>query len=179
MRDLPPYQVRSVETLDEQKRLLWRPVLEQTGHPAVVAVVAEVARSLPSGAQRHPRHLARGLQRWIQNRIRYVREYPERYQTPARTLEWGIGDCDDQAPLMAALARTCRIPARLCIGGWNEPPSDEPKWRHIWAQVLLPGEGWTSAETVRAVPLGFDAGAWMASRGRSTRRTYVGDRGPL
>jgi transglutaminase-like putative cysteine protease len=157
-------------------------VLEQTGHPKIVETIARVVREMPDEAQRNDAKLIRALQRFVQENVRFVREYPERYQAPARTLEWGIGDCDDQAPLMACLARTCKIPSRLCIGGWGETAEDAPIWRHIYAQVLIPVEGrerWVSSETVRRAPLGFDATDWMGSKGFRTARTFVGDNGPL
>lgn len=148
----------------------------------MVATIARVVRGMPRDAQRDDAQLSRALQRWVQENVRFVREYPERYQTPARTLEWGIGDCDDQSPLMACLLRTCKIPARLCIGGWGEAPEDAPFWRHIYAQALLPIDKrneWVTVETVRRVPLGFDATDWMGEKGFRTARTFVGDSGPL
>lgn len=181
MRKLPPARatVRDIDTIREQKAALWAPVLEQTGAPELVEVVGQCVWSLPQEKIRDELSLARALQEYVQENVRFVKEFPERYQSPIRTLQYKVGDCDDQAPLLAALLRTVKIPARLCIGGWGGRPGEPPVWRHIWAQALLPKHGWTSAETVRRVPLGFDAGEWMASRGFQTARTYVGDSGPL
>lgn len=164
--------------MKDQARLLWRPVLEETGHPDVVAVLAEIVGAMPRDAQRDPAKLARAIQVWVQQNIRYVREYPERYQRPTRTLKWRIGDCDDKSPLVATLARTARIPSRLRFGGWGDRPGQRPWFRHVYAQSLLP-RGWTTLETVRDVPMGFDAVAWKASKGLEVKTADVGDRGPL
>lgn len=126
------------------------------------------------------------MQRFVQTRIRYLREYPETYQSVARTLAWGVGDCDDHSPAVAAMLRTARIPARLAVVGWDDPEKGEPvKPRHIYAQGLLPDNEhpgelvWRSLETVQPVPLGWDAGEWKRGRGHRVAYSYVGDRGPL
>ena len=162
----------------EQAKLLWRPVLEETGHPDVVAALAGIVGEMPPDAQRDPTRLTRAVQRWVQSNVRYLREYPERYQRPTRTLKWRVGDCDDMAPLVATMLRTARVPARLRFGGWGLQPGERPIFRHVYAQALLP-RGWTTAETVRAVPLGFDAVEWKRAKGLEVKHADVGDRGPL
>lgn len=139
---------------------------------------------LDGRATRDPAQLARAVQQFVQQRVRYLREYPETYQSVARTLEWGVGDCDDMSPVVAAMARTARIPARLCIVGWDEPAGGPLRPRHVYGQLLVPAEPgaepvWRTAETVRPVPLGWDAGEWKRSKGHRVAYSYVGDRGPL
>ena len=156
-------------------------MLEATGTAPVREALSQAldAAGLRSSASlKDSAAVVRAAQRWIQSNIRYLREYPETYQTPARTLEWRVGDCDDQAPLLAAMVRSARIPARLVVVGWDGDDEPRPVPRHIYAQAQLP-QGWTSAETVKPVALGWDAGKWKESQGRRVAYSLVGDTGPL
>lgn len=107
-----------------------------------------------------PQDLVRALQRYVQKKIAYLREHPETYVHPARTLEWEAGDCDDQASLLASLLRSVKVPARLTFAYWATGPT---RRGHVWAEAWIPypkGYGqkgrWVPAETIRAVPLGWD-----------------------
>ena len=84
----------------------------------------------------------------------------------------------NHAPLLAAMVRSARIPARLVVVGWDGDDSPRPVPRHIYAQALLP-DGWTTAETVKPVALGWDAGEWKEGQGRRVAYSLVGDTGPL
>ena len=150
------------------------------------SALVEALEGVDGDGTRDPETIARAVQRFVQTRIRYLREYPETYQSAARTIAWRVGDCDDHAPLVASMVRTARIPARLAVVGWDDPATGERmKPRHIYAQALLPddeGAGelvWRSLETVQPVPFGWDAGEWKRGRGHRVAYSYVGDRGPL
>ncbi len=92
------------------------------------------------------------LQQWVRDSIHYVQdpEDVEMVQTPQKTLEFGSGDCDDEATLLAALLLSIGHPARfVAVGFDNEPFSHvlvESKVADRWlpAETILPGVsvGW-------------------------------------
>ena len=103
---------------------------------------------------------ARALQQWVKTNITYMRDPPdvELVQTPQKTLEYGRGDCDDQATLLASLLMATGHPARfVAIGLKGQPLS------HVLVQTLI-GPNWLGAETIIDKPFG-----WMPAGVTSTR----------
>lgn len=162
-----------MRTEPEQQRLLWRQVERSTGDPRLRGHVADLMRRYAVPA-RDPEALARAVLDHAQTAIKFVREYPETYASAARTLEWGIGDCDDLSILIASTLRGCRLPCRLVFTGWTRDPGPIPL-RHVYPETHLPGRGWTALEAVRRVPLGWRADEWKASQGFRTRTARFGD----
>lgn len=74
---------------------------------------------------------AMAIGEWVQREITYVNELPETFQTPRRTVEFGRGDCDDAAVLVATLLEAIGIPAKLVGMKVNG------KWRHIWPLAMV------------------------------------------
>lgn len=65
--------------------------------------------------------------------------------------ELAAGDCDDMVALLAAMAEVLGHPARFRVGGHGR------QWSHIWAEVHLPGRGWTAVDpTEKMRPAGWD-----------------------
>jgi transglutaminase-like putative cysteine protease len=134
--------------------------------------------------------LARLAQQYTQTRIKYFKEAPERWQSPLRTLVWGIGDCDDMAILIASWLRSFRIPVRLKFLRMTIPAGsvvrepgasmrklDAPrKVSHVYAQALLGGK-WTTLEAVKAYPLGFDPEVLAQQKGIAYTTETIGDGG--
>ena len=58
---------------------------------------------------------------WVRDNIRFVRDIRgiETVAHPARTLEIGQGDCDDQAVLISALLETLSHPTRFVAVGFQ------------------------------------------------------------
>lgn len=168
-----------MRTEPEQQRLLWQQIRQSTGDPRLRGHVADLMRRYDVPA-RDPEALARAVQDHAQTRIKYVREYPETYASAARTLEWGIGDCDDLTILVASTLRGARIPCRAVFVGWSAPgdPPGPIALRHVYPEAHLPGRGWTALEAVRRVPLGWRADDWKASQGFRTRTARIGDTAP-
>ncbi len=92
------------------------------------------------------------LRQWVRHTIRYTRDVHtvETVQTPAATLSIRHGDCDDQAVLLGALAESVGFATRLVAIG---PRAGA--FGHVYLEALVPGAGWTSAETTEDVPLGW------------------------
>ena len=74
---------------------------------------------------------------------------------PVETYESRVGDCDDQAMLLATLLRILGIPAYLQVGAlWTEQSAEDEYWNgtvastftniayHGWAIVYVPPWGW-------------------------------------
>jgi transglutaminase-like putative cysteine protease len=94
---------------------------------------------------------ARKLQEWVATNIRYVRDPTEveLVQTPQYTLQQRMGDCDDQAVLLAAMLDSVGHPARFIAIGLNGQPLS-----HVMVQTLI-GTQWAGAETIIPRPLGW------------------------
>lgn len=65
-------------------------------------------------------------------------------QTPADTLSKATGSCRDYAYLFMEAARHLGLAARFVSGYLHTPPADTNYGAtHAWAEVFLPGAGWT------------------------------------
>lgn len=85
------------------------------------------------------------LQAFVRDKIRYVRDIRdvETIQFPVQTLQLQSGDCDDKSVLLAVLAECIGFETRFCaIGVRGE------SYSHVSTQILIPGRGWTNAETI-------------------------------
>lgn len=101
--------------------------------PMMEALAAHV-EALP------PRERARVLLEWLHERVRFQPDPHEwtdgdLYQSARSTWQARRGDCDDTAPLLAAMMRAAGLRARLVAMsspryGWQP--------RHVSVQVLLP-----------------------------------------
>ena len=79
-------------------------------------------------------------------------------QTPAETLTSGSGTCRDYALLMIEAARTLGIGARFVTGYLYDVAADAASGglvggaaTHAWAQVYLPGAGWTEFDPTNGI----------------------------
>ncbi len=93
---------------------------------------------------------ARAVFGYVRDRVQFVREPGEVFARADYTLASGGGDCDDHARVVYALLRAGGLPARLNFlfrQGDRGP-------RHVVAQALLPGLGWTWLETTAAANFG-------------------------
>lgn len=148
-------------------------VEQYTGHPLLVDFASKLIKIADIGA-RDETKLSRAFQRFSQNKVKFFREYPERWQSPLRTIVWGIGDCDDKAILIGSLTRCFRIPTRMKFLRLKLP--DGKNVSHVYPQVRLNGsKKWVSLESVRPVALGFDYEAAARGKGVPCTVEYIGD----
>jgi hypothetical protein len=100
-----------------------------------------------------PDAAARALFYWVRSNIRYVNDPVgiETVQAPEITLRLKAGDCDDHATLVAALAMSIGIPARIVVIG-----SDPSHFEHVFAELNTDGD-WHTADTTRPVAYGTPA----------------------
>lgn len=173
LASLPPLSadVAQVQGREEQMRLLWSAVRRGTLEPLPRAVLGRTL--VQTGARpRDTRALVETAQKLCQTKIHYLREFPETYQSPSRTLALQYGDCDDLVILLASMLRSCRVPCRAAFAWWTTPDGRDEG--HVWTVADLEGT-WTPAETVRRVPLGWDPAAYLRSRGYALDYRTVGD----
>lgn len=172
------WRVVELHDLVPQIQTLWSRVQEATGDPRLRGVVAALYQreELPA---RDNRALARSVQRMVQTHIKFVKEKPETYVHPVRTLSWRIGDCDDQATVVASMLRGCGIPCRLAFVGTDKGTGQTPiSPGHVYTEAQLDPkrDEWTALETVRAVPMGWDAPAQWRKKGWRTVKLTHGDK---
>lgn len=98
-----------------------------------------------------PRFLS-ALHSWVKENIEYTEDPDgiELVQTPQKTVEFGQGDCDDHATLLASMIKTAGYPARFCAVGMGGNPIE-----HVLTQAPM-GPDWISCETILDVPLGWE-----------------------
>lgn len=94
---------------------------------------------------------AHALFDYVKNHIRYVKDIAgvETIQTPLKTLEYGQGDCDDKASLLAALLESIGHKTRFHALGFR--PNNVS---HVLLETNINGE-WIPLETTEDVALGW------------------------
>ena len=99
------------------------------------------------------------LHRFVRDSIRYVRDIAgvETLQTPVKTLEFGQGDCDDKATLLAALLGAIGHPSRFVAIG-----KSPGKFSHVYVETLFGNRQWLALETTEPVDAGWSPSGVMA-----------------
>lgn len=85
------------------------------------------------------------LHAFVRDQVRYIRDTRdvELIQMPEQTLQLRSGDCDDKSLLLAALAESIGFPSRFRAIGMDGGP-----YSHVYSEIMIPGRGWTAAETI-------------------------------
>jgi transglutaminase-like putative cysteine protease len=93
----------------------------------------------------------------IHRSLRYVRREEPGVQTPAHTLSRGSGSSRDLATLFLEAARLLGFAARFVSGYLHDPLYPEAGGStHAWAEVYLPGAGWTGFDPTTGTLAGPD-----------------------
>lgn len=144
-------------------RLLVRLAAEDAQHKYVRELAAPLAAL-------HPSARAAALHAWVRARVRFAPEQGEVFVSPAALLRAGVGDCDDHARTVIALAIAAGIPARLALLSRDgRTPS------HAVAQ-LHDGAAWRWAETTVAANFGEHPIAAARRLGVASRRADLASR---
>lgn len=151
---------------------MWQWVKRHTGHPRLRQITLQVCSSYGASPD-DPASLAWAVQRFSQDRIRYIRQHPPEYVvSPLWTIAWRAGDCNSKATLICCMLRSFGIRCR---------------WRflRIWAREggrithVVPdawiGASWVCLESVRRVPYGYDPAPTLARLGRLRGTHAIGD----
>lgn len=91
------------------------------------------------------------LHRYVRDRIRYLKDIREieTVATPVRTLEFGQGDCDDKAVLLAALLEAIGHRTRFVAIGF-----DPNHFEHVLVETKIANH-WVALETTEPVEMGW------------------------
>lgn len=100
--------------------------------PAIASLAAELHRP-------DPWQTARAIFEWVSSNLTYAGYLPDDYGA-LYALTRRRGDCTEYAYLAVALARACRIPARM-VGGYVMDRDATPRAEdyHNWAEVHIDG----------------------------------------
>jgi len=87
---------------------------------------------------------------YIKSKVKYVNDPPktEVFQSPLRTLDYGMGDCDDHAILTATLLRAVGFKVKVVLGA---PYGN--RYDHVYVKVLHPNKGWLTIDTTSSNPM--------------------------
>lgn len=134
-----------IQTLDEMVKMA------RVGKRALPVRMAalEAVSDVPSKMYREE---ARAVQRWVRDRIRYVKDIRgiETLSDPETTLEVGQGDCDDKSTLVAAMLESLGHPTRFVAVAFR-PGAFE----HVYVETKV-GKDWLSVETTEPVEFGWN-----------------------
>lgn len=145
LKELPPGQAGTRATLREMAKFVrqYRKTIE----------LRELALSLLRNVPGHKnfRGQVQALRDYVANYIQYVRDINgvETVQSPIKTLEYGAGDCDDQATLLATLLESVGFRARF-VAIKTEPSGP---FCHVFTEVSY-GRGWMPLETTERWAIG-------------------------
>jgi transglutaminase-like putative cysteine protease len=98
----------------------------------------------------------------VHSGFRYEERYAEGTQTPGETLNQGSGTCRDFAMLMIEAARSAGFGARFATGYLHSANSERggnnvgAMATHAWAEIYVPGAGWTDYDPTNAIVGGAD-----------------------
>ena len=159
-------------------------------YPDPNAVVSGWARQFLGGVGGDQTFAARSrMCKGIQETLRYAMRFESGTQSPATTLESGVGTCRDHALLMMEGARALGLASRFITGYLYDPALDEaaggtaaPAFAHAWMEAYLPGAGWIEfdptngmigSERLIRVAVGRDPEQAMPINGTFTGATHV------
>ena len=119
--------------IDERISLLEDEIQQGKRDPNVRKIAGQVLKKVPS---RDWKAEAIALFEYTRKVIRYTRDPAgvELFQSPARALDHGIGDCDDQVIFLGSLLQCVGYPIMLRVIGLRGSDS----FQHIYIMVGLP-----------------------------------------
>ena len=128
-------------------------VIEGKKSPEIRQLALSIVRNV---AAKNWRGEIDALFRWVQDRIRYVRDPTdiEMLHTPGGVLRDGQSDCDGQAVLLASLLESIGHPTRFVAISLS--PGE---WQHVYAQTVYGRSGrpnWVTLDTTEPRPMGWE-----------------------
>jgi transglutaminase-like putative cysteine protease len=90
----------------------------------------------------------------IAGEITYLRREEPGVQPPAATLATRSGSCRDSSTLFIEACRYLGLAARFVSGYVYAPNTQGPGATHAWAEVYLPGAGWTGFDSTSGLLVG-------------------------
>jgi len=145
-------------------------VEKYTGDPILMEWAARFLRGYKV-PERNERAFARAIQLYAQQHVLFFRERPERFVRAARTIDWGIGDCDDKSILIATILRSFRIPVRLAFIRFKSQSGKNIS--HVYPEAYLDGR-WEALESVHHWELGDSPYTRAMRKGLNPTVEYIG-----
>lgn len=169
------WEEKNLRNAAEQRQALWNFVEKWTGNPLLLDFAAKLIKCY-NVQERDETALARAIQVFSQNKIKYFREKPERFTSPMRTIAWGFGDCDDKSILIACFLRSFRIPVKLKFIKYKAPQKDGTLKvvSHVYPIAKLDGK-WVALESVHKWAMGDDPENRARARKLNPEIHLVGD----
>lgn len=154
-------RVVTVHSLDDRIQLISDKIEAGKKDPFVHQVVAEIlTRKTTDGLWAVPEKNWEAevvaIFDWMRNNVRYTRDVTgyDTYRAAKRTLQLGIGDCDDYTATMGAVLQAVGYPLRITVVGVD---SKEPN--HVYLRVGLPPQKptrWPALDASVARPPGWE-----------------------
>jgi transglutaminase-like putative cysteine protease len=135
--------------------------LSQNQYPDPEGRLKRWARGFVGCARTDTLSLLKDLNSGVSRAIRYRAREEEGTQSPARTLETGVGSCRDYAILFAESARALGFGARIVSGYLFNPDrnlvgAQDAGSTHAWVEVYVSGAGWIPFDPTNQVVGGFN-----------------------
>jgi transglutaminase-like putative cysteine protease len=163
---------KDIGSYKDQRQELWKIINDYTGNPVLVEFASKLIK-LNNIPARDEKSLVRYIQLFVQQKIKFFREYPERWQSPLQTLALGIGDCDDKTILLASILRSFRIPIQLVFLRFKKPGKES--YSHVYPRAKINNK-WLAVETVRdEFKLGDDPEQMAKNKGFTVTSEIIGD----
>jgi transglutaminase-like putative cysteine protease len=133
------------------------PYVEVSGHNMNGAFSAWLASLWHSDEHLQTYGLLQRITERIQHTFSYQRREESGVQSASDTLNYGTGSCRDLANLLIVSARHLGFASRFVSGYLHaEPSNDNFGSTHAWAEVFLPGAGWTGFDPTIGNIVGTD-----------------------
>jgi transglutaminase-like putative cysteine protease len=166
------WTIEDIGTPEAQRKRLWDFILQWTGHPLLVDWAAKLIKKYKV-PERNDRALVQAVLSYSQDHIKFFRERPERFSSPLRTIQMGLGDCDDKSIFIATILRTFRIPVRLVFLRFKSAENGQFV-SHVYPQAKIDGQ-WISLESVHKWDMGDDPITKLNSKNITNDVNYIGD----
>lgn len=170
------FHEKDIKNSSQLRKELWKVVEKWTGDPRLIDFASKLIKGYKV-PERDEISLARAIQVFSQNKIKYFRERPERFASPIRTIKWRLGDCDDKSILIAAFLRSFRIPVKLKFIKYQVKQLDGTlkKISHVYPLAFLNNK-WTAIESVHKWALGDDPENRALAKGLKPDIFLLGDK---
>ena len=117
---------------------------QKLSYPKDASTVKAWLENFPIKKPDYAEDVARNLNEYIYDELRYIRREEKGVLTPAQTLERGGGSCRDLATLLLEAARSLGIAARFASGYLECQAAESGEAStHAWTEIYHPGRGWT------------------------------------
>lgn len=170
---------RSVSSIDDKLRILASHIDKDRNDPRVDYAVADALGGRSGGGWTVRENDANAelgaIYRWVRRKVRYTSDVEglDTFRRPRRTLELGIGDCDDVSTVIGAMASSAGYPVGLRVV--RTRGNDD--WNHVYNVVGLP-----KADPTRWVPIDGTMAhgvGWEVSQGVEDTKTVRVERGKI